>query len=154
MRSKTCNRNWLDWMETLTFKKSHKKPHPRACVCCAKSLHSYSTLCNPMDCSPPGSSVHRDSPSKNPEAGCHALLQGIFPTLGSNLHLFHLLRWQAGSLPLAPPGKPSFEDNEPKTQLQWLSNAHFPSLAYPQQLKTSKKCLDIIVLQNWIPQEN
>ena len=34
--------------------------------------------------------------------GCHALLQGIFPTQGSNLHLC-LLHWQAGSLPLAPP---------------------------------------------------
>ena len=34
------------------------------------------------------------------------LLQGIFPTQGSNLSLFHLLHWQAGSLPLAPPGKP------------------------------------------------
>ena len=35
-----------------------------------------------------------------------ALLQGIFPTQGLNLHLFCLLHWQAGSLPLAPPGKP------------------------------------------------
>jgi len=38
---------------------------------------------------------------------CHALLQGIFPTQGSNSHLLCLLRWQAGSLPLTPPGKPS-----------------------------------------------
>ena len=38
--------------------------------------------------------------------GCHALLQGIFPTQGSNPCLLHLLHWQAGSLPLAPPGKP------------------------------------------------
>ena len=38
--------------------------------------------------------------------GFHALLQGIFPTQGSNQHLFYLLHWQAGSLPLAPPGKP------------------------------------------------
>ena len=37
---------------------------------------------------------------------CHALLQGIFPIQGSNLHLFYLLYWQAGSLPLALPGKP------------------------------------------------
>ena len=37
--------------------------------------------------------------------GCHALLQGIFPTQGSNPHLLCLLHWQAGSLPLAPPGK-------------------------------------------------
>ena len=37
----------------------------------------------PKDCSPPGSSVHGDSPGKNPRVGCHALLQGIFPTQGS-----------------------------------------------------------------------
>ena len=72
----------------------------------AKSLQSCSTLCNPMDCSPPGSSVHGDSPDKNTGVGYHALLQGIFPTQGSNLNLLCLLHWQAGSLPLVPPGKP------------------------------------------------
>ena len=34
--------------------------------------------------SPPGSSVHGDSPGKNTGEGCYALLQGIFPTQGSN----------------------------------------------------------------------
>ena len=33
-------------------------------------------LCDPMDCSPPGSSVHGDYPGKNPGVGCCALLQG------------------------------------------------------------------------------
>ena len=47
------------------------------------------TLCDPMDWSPPGSSVHGDSPGKNNGVGCHALLQGIFPTLGSNSGLPH-----------------------------------------------------------------
>ena len=37
------------------------------------------TLCDPMDCNPPGSSVHRDSPGKNTGVSFHALLQGIFP---------------------------------------------------------------------------
>ena len=41
------------------------------------------------------------------EVGCHALLQGIFPTQGQNSHLKHL-HWQVGSLPLVPPGKPSY----------------------------------------------
>ena len=50
------------------------------------------TLCNPMDCSPPGSSVHGDSPGKNTRVGCHALLQGIFPTQGPNTGLPHC-RW-------------------------------------------------------------
>ena len=46
-----------------------------------------------------------DSPGKNTGVGCHALLQGIFLTQASNLPLLHLLRWQVGSLPLAPPGR-------------------------------------------------
>ena len=37
---------------------------------------------------------------------CHALLQRIFPTQGSNSHLLCLLHWQVDSLPLAPPGNP------------------------------------------------
>ena len=63
------------------------------------------TLCDPMDCSPPGSSIHGNSSGKNTGVGCHALLKGIFPTQGSNLLLLCLLQWQVGSLPLAPPGK-------------------------------------------------
>ena len=51
----------------------------------AKLLQSCLTLCDPMDCSPPGSSVHADSPGKNTGLGYPALLQGIFPTQGSNL---------------------------------------------------------------------
>ena len=38
----------------------------------------------PVDCSPAGSSVHGDSPGKNTGVGCYTLLQGIFPTQGSN----------------------------------------------------------------------
>ena len=39
--------------------------------------------------------------------GCHAILQGIFPTHGSNPSVLGLLHWQVGSLPLTPSGKPS-----------------------------------------------
>ena len=78
-------------------------------LCCAKPLQSCLTLCDPRDCSPPGSSVHGDSPGKDTEVSGHVLLQGIFPTQGSNLCLLSLLHWQVGSLPLAPPGKPPGE---------------------------------------------
>ena len=54
-------------------------------------LQLYPTLYNPMDCGPPGSSVHGDSAGKNSGVGCHALLQGIFPTQGSNPRLSGLL---------------------------------------------------------------
>ena len=50
------------------------------------------TLCDPMVCSPPGSSVPGDSPDKNTRVGCHALLQGIFPTQDLNPGLPHC-RW-------------------------------------------------------------
>ena len=62
------------------------------------------TLCNPMYCSPPGSSVHGDSPGKNTGVGCHALLQGVFPTQGLNPDRSPSL--QVDSLPSEPPGNP------------------------------------------------
>ena len=49
-------------------------------VCSASQ--SCPTLCNPMDCSPPGSFVL--VMDKNTRVGCHFLLQGIFLTQGSN----------------------------------------------------------------------
>ena len=42
------------------------------------------TLCDTTACSLSGSSVHGSSPGKNTGVGCHTLLQGIFPTQGSN----------------------------------------------------------------------
>ena len=42
-----------------------------------------------MDCSPPDSSVHGDYPGKCTDVGCHALLQGIFPSQGLNPGLLH-----------------------------------------------------------------
>ena len=64
----------------------------------AKSLQSCPTLCDPMECSPPG---------KNTGVGCRALLQGIsLPTQGLNLRPLGLLHWQVGSSPPVQPGKP------------------------------------------------
>ena len=61
-----------------------------SCVCvCVLVTQSYLSLCDRIDCSPPGSSVRGDSPGKNTGVGCHALLQGIFPTQGLNLGLPH-----------------------------------------------------------------
>ena len=66
-----------------------------------------------MDCSPPGSSVHRISQARILEwvaipvaiTGVGSILQGICPTQGLNSFLLSLLLWQADSLPLEPPGK-------------------------------------------------
>ena len=47
--------------------------------------------------------------------GCHVLLQGIFPTKGSNLCLLHVLHWQAGSLPLLLPRKSMYTHTHTNT---------------------------------------
>ena len=48
---------------------------------------------------------------------CHALLQGILATQGLNLSLLCLLHWQAGSLSLAPPGKPIYQTDQSRLTL-------------------------------------
>ena len=56
------------------------------------------TLSGPVDCGPPGSSGHGDSPGKNTGVGSLSLLQGIFPTWGSNPGLQHrrFTSWATG----------------------------------------------------------
>ena len=72
---------------------------PCAIQCmCAKSF-SCVQLYDLMDHSPPGSSVHGDSPGKNTGVECHALLQGIFLTQRLNPCL---LSMQADSLLTEP----------------------------------------------------
>ena len=62
------------------------------CVCMCLAAQSCPNLCDLMDCSPPGSSVHGYSPGKNTGVNCHAFLQGIFPTQRLNPGVPHC-RW-------------------------------------------------------------
>ena len=106
-----------------------------------------------MDCSPPGSSVHGDSPDKNIGVDCHALLQGTFPTWGRNpgfphcrwilYHLSHqgsprMLEWVAypfsrgssrprnsGSPALQADSFPSWTTREAPEQRKILANCSF-----------------------------
>ena len=68
------------------------------------------TLCNPVDCSPPGSSIHGDSPGKNTGVGSLSLLQGNFPTQELNWNFLHCRRILLGS---EPPQKPLSHVNRP-----------------------------------------
>ena len=54
-----------------------------------KGIQSSLTLCDPMDCSPPDSSVHGISLGKNTGVGSLSLLQRIFLTQESNQGLLH-----------------------------------------------------------------
>ena len=75
----------------------HKRfRHILATAAAAKSLQSHLNFCDPMGCSPLGSSLHGDSPGKMTRVGCHALLQGIFLTQGLN----------SGFFTTEPPGEP------------------------------------------------
>ena len=72
------------------------------CVCALMLSHSAVFLCDPVDCSPPGSSVHGIFPGKHIGVRCHSLLQGIFLTQRSNLSLLHCRQIL---LPSEPPGQ-------------------------------------------------
>ena len=59
------------------------------------------TVCDPLDCSPQGSSVHGILQARILEWVAIFLLQGIFLTQGLNLPSLHLGHWQVNSLLLS-----------------------------------------------------
>ena len=67
---------------------------------CAKSLQSCLTLCDPMGCSLPGSSVHGILQARILEWAAMPSFKGS--SQGLNLDLWHPLHWQLGSSPPAP----------------------------------------------------
>ena len=93
------------------------------------------SLCNPMDCSPPGSSVHRDFRGKNIKVDCHFLLQGMFLTHRLNLCLLHLLHWQADSLPPSHLGSPELHGSY--KQWHWNQTDYIWNTALPSGLSRS-----------------
>ena len=84
---------------------------------CVKSLQSCPTLCDPMDCSPPGSSVHGILQARLLEWVAIPFCRGSSPP--SQQLNPSVLHWQADSLLSEPPGR-SFPDNgsvvEPSTE--------------------------------------
>ena len=67
---------------------------PMDCCYCCLVAQLCPTLSQPRGLYPTRLLCPWDSSGKNPGVPCHFLLQGIFPTQGSN---FHLLHWQADS---------------------------------------------------------
>ena len=94
----------------------------------AKSLQSCPTLFNPMDCSPPGSSVHGILQARILELVVRALLQGIFLTQGSNPPLLY---WQVDSLPPGHQESPTQFKFIPKVS-SWLSHMSLTSVLHSQ----------------------
>ena len=80
---------WCNWMTGPCGTATWWRPvsHEQGNLCLVAQLCPI--LWDPMDRSPPCSSVHGNSPGQNTGVGCHALLQGIFPTQGSSTGLPH-----------------------------------------------------------------
>ena len=74
---------------------------------CAKSLESCTTLCDPIDCSPPGSSVHGDSPGKNTGVRCMPTSKGSSQPWDPT----QSLALQEDSLPSDLPERPQHGNN-------------------------------------------
>ena len=86
-------------------------------------VRTYSVVSDPMDCSPPGSSVHGIFQARILEQVAISYSRGIFPTQESNQCLLNLLHWQADSLPLSHLGAEPCTPNltVPKRQSQDLN---------------------------------
>ena len=79
--------------------------------------------------SPPGFSVHGDSPGKNIGVCCHALLQEIFPTQGLNPGLLH---WRQILYHLSHQGSPRI--------LEWVAYSFSRGSSWPRN-RTRVSCI-------------
>ena len=104
------NHHFIWLLKTTLIKVTSHSPSITWKVRAPQHVHAHtqscSTLCDPMDYSPPGSSVHGTSQARilewvaMPSSG-DLPDPGIKPT-----SLYVYLQWQADSLPLASPAKP------------------------------------------------
>ena len=85
---------------TSVFMQEHVYMCTYTCVLCAQACP---TLWNPLDCSPPGSSVQ----ARILEWDTFSF-SGDLPAQGSNPHLWHSLKWQVDSSPLCRLGRPAY----------------------------------------------
>ena len=114
----------------------------RILLCCAVLSHLVMPdSLRPHELSPPGSFVHGDSPGKNTGVGCHGLLQGIFPTEGSNPGLLH-----CGQILycLSHQGNPRI--------LEWVAYPFSRGSSWPRN-RTNVSCIAGGFLTSWATRE-
>ena len=117
----------------------------------AKSLQFCLTLCDPVDCSPPGSSVHGIFWGKTTGVGCHAVRQGNLQTQGTNPVSYVSCIRKAGSLILVPPGSPGSAISSEFSPLQQEKGTKclFPWMLRSSNLYTVSPRLKMIHSQSW-----
>ena len=123
-------------------------PHTRSALYTCLVAQSCPSLCDPVDCSPPGSSIHGIL-----QAGMLEWVVVPFSRRSSRprdrTHVSCFLHWQVGSLPLAPPGKPQLCTHCPSigsTKHTLLGSGHFRTFAHaaPAAGKTFRMTLPIV----------
>ena len=132
----TCNKMYVAQKQYAKWKKSVSKV-----PCCIISYifmclvtQSCFTLCDPTDYSPPGSSVREYSLDKNTRVGCHALLQGIFPTQVSRITGGFFITWATREAQeywngyLIPFSRASSQPRN-RTGVSWIAGGLFTSWA-------------------------
>ena len=87
----------------------------------AKSFQSCPILCDPMDHSLPGSSVHGILQARMLEWVAMSSSRGIFPTQGSKLHLLRLLHCKQILYCWAITETPQWNASQPQKELIWGS---------------------------------
>ena len=90
-------------------------PHVCCCCCCCLVDQSCHTLCDPMDCSPPGASVHEISQARIPGQGATSFCRG--PSRPRDWTRNSCVSCTGvSSLPSAPPGRPWCHSVCPRTR--------------------------------------
>ena len=120
-----------------------------------------STLCDPMECSPPGSSVHGILQER--------LLEGLLVPYPGDLPDPGIKRWspklQVDSLPYEPPGKPSQKHEEKLTYTYSHTHSHLRKLCKSagafrdehrsyQEMEVEPDCLTNLIEKHPYPQCN
>ena len=140
--SLACCSPWVAKNRTQLSNRTQLRSFLISLCTCAKSLQSHPTLCNPRLLCPwysPG----------NTGVSSHDLLQGMFPTQDSNPSLLRLLHWQTGSLPLAPPGKPTKPEGLSLLS-RTLSSPSKLRNAVLNELSVSECCFELMFLSGYL----
>ena len=108
----------------------------------AQTLQSCPVLCNPMDCTPPGSSIHGILQAGILEWIAMPSSRGPSKTQRLNPHRLCLLHWQAVYLSLVPSGSPLLKV---PCAISWRLNNGLPGVATSLQFPESY-LLDIVLI--------
>ena len=121
------------------------------CVCvymcvCVLVTESCLTLCDPMDYSPPGSSVHRMLQARTLEWVAMPSSRGIFPTQGLNPGLLHCRQIlyhpsHPGSPPLTQAGTNNRQNSQQHPTLYFLGEDTGPGENDPLTYSEQSRCL-------------